>query len=121
MLYGPVHDELPRVSSLCGACKLACPVMIDIPELLVRLRVAARERQPWAKRVMMRGWAWAMRNPWVYRAAQRLLPRFLADDGQGWVTHGPGPLGDWTAQRDLRRPAARSFRRVWAEGLRDEQ
>ena len=32
------HADLPHASSLCGACKEACPVRIDIPELLLTLR-----------------------------------------------------------------------------------
>lgn len=121
LLYGPVHDELPRASSLCGACALACPVKIDIPELLVRLRALARPRQPLGKRVAMRGWAWAMRRPWLYRLGQKLLRAFLPDNGDGWAQHGPGLLKEWTAARDLRRPPPRTFRQLWAEELRDER
>ena len=31
-------SELPHASSLCGACRDACPVRIDIPSLLLKLR-----------------------------------------------------------------------------------
>ena len=33
--------ELPHASTLCGACKEICPVRIDIPSLLLRLRDAS--------------------------------------------------------------------------------
>ena len=33
-----LEDSLPYASSLCGACFEACPVKIDIPKILVRLR-----------------------------------------------------------------------------------
>ena len=121
LLYGPMHDELPRASSLCGACRLACPVKIDIPELLVRLRAMSHKRQPLSKRLMLRVWGWAMRRAWCYRWGQKLMREFLPDDGQGWAQRGPGPLGDWTSQRDLRRPAPRSFRELWAEEAGDER
>lgn len=121
LLHGSAHDELPRVSSLCGACLLACPVKIDIPGLLVRLRALLRRRQPLAKRAAMRGWAWAMRLPWLYRLGQKLMREFLPDDGDGWAERGPGLLGDWTAGRDLQHPPRRSFRRLWEEGLSDER
>lgn len=117
LLYGASHAELPRVSSLCGACRLACPVKIDIPELLVQLRAAARARQPLSKRLAMRCWAWMMRRPRLYGLGQRLLRAFLPDGDGGWVARGPGPLEDWTSQRDLRCPARQSFRRLWDEGL----
>jgi L-lactate dehydrogenase complex protein LldF len=121
LLYGREYEELARVSSLCGLCYCACPVKINIPELLVRLRVAARDRQPGGKRVLMRGWAWAMRRPWLYRLGQRLMRRFLPDAGDGGARSGPGPLGAWTAERDLLRPARRSFRELWKGGVGDER
>ncbi len=115
------HDPLPRASSLCGACKVACPVKIDIPDLLVRLRADARDRQPFSKRVAMRIWSWAIGSPRLYRWGQRFMGRFLPDDGNGWATRGFGPLGEWTSNRDLARPAGTSFRRRWKEGLNDER
>ena len=121
LLYGSQYDELPRASSLCGACGLACPVKIDIPQLLVRLREISRDRQPLSKRVGLRGWAWALRHAGLYRLGQRLLRAFLPDDGDGWARHGLGPLRDWTAQRDLPRPPSRSFRKLWAEEFRNER
>ena len=114
------HDDLPRASSLCGACSVACPVKIDIPELLVKLRAAARNRQPLSKRAGVRGWLWAMHSARTYHWGQQLMKSFLPDDGEGWTTRGFGPLGDWTSKRDLERPPRRSFRQLWEEGLGDE-
>jgi L-lactate dehydrogenase complex protein LldF len=121
LLYGSLHDELPWASSLCGACLLACPVKIDIPELLVRLRALGRKRQPAGKRLLIRGWAWAMRCPWLYRLGQRMLRPILSDDDQGWTRRGAGPLASWTDQRDLLRPPTRSFRQLWEEGFKRER
>jgi len=119
LLYGPRHDGLPRGSRLGGACKLACPVKIDIPELLVRLRALSQPRQPRGKKLMLGLWAWAMARPWAYRLGQKLMRRMLpARDG--WATRGPGPLGDWTLSRDLPRPAERSFREMWRTEGHDE-
>ena len=36
--HGDPNATLPYASSLCGACFDACPVRIDIPEVLVHLR-----------------------------------------------------------------------------------
>lgn len=121
VLAGPQHAELPRVSSLCGTCLLACPVQIDIPTLLLRLRAAYRGRLPWTKRLLVRGWAWAMRRAWAYRLGQWLLRREVPRGTGEWVSHGPGPLGAWTQTRELRRPAALSFQQQWNEELRDER
>ena len=38
VIDSPYNASLPYASSLCGACFDACPVRIDIPSLLVRLR-----------------------------------------------------------------------------------
>ena len=42
----PATDELPWLSSLCGACTEACPVGIPLDEQLVALRAAAVRRGP---------------------------------------------------------------------------
>lgn len=120
LLQGPAHDELPRASSLCGLCLQVCPVKIDIPRFLVQLRAMTRDRQPWTKRLMVSAWAQAMKSPALYAAGQKLMREFLPDDGAGWAQRGAGPLTEWTAQRDLLRPAPRSFRQLWQEELRDE-
>jgi L-lactate dehydrogenase complex protein LldF len=114
-------DDLPRASSLCGACRVACPVNIEIPELLVRLRARARDRQPWSKRVGFRGWLRVMRSSWLYGGMQRLVKLLLRDNGSGWTERGFGPAGSWTSNRDLLRPASKSFRELWKEGLHDER
>lgn len=37
----PKYADLPKASSLCGACNEVCPVNIPIPDLLLRLRARA--------------------------------------------------------------------------------
>lgn len=39
----PKYSDLPKASSLCGACNEVCPVNIPIPELLLRLRSRANQ------------------------------------------------------------------------------
>lgn len=114
------HHELPRASSLCGACFAACPVKIDIPRQLVRLRAIHRERQPLAKRLGMKLWQRVMRSPRLYAWAQAGLRLSLLEGERGWVESGPGPMKAWTLFRDLPRPPARTFRQLWDEELADE-
>lgn len=109
--------ELPRASSLCGACRGVCPVDIDIPRFLLMLRQHGRDRQPLAKRLVIRLWRSVMLRPWAYRAAQWLLRRWPAENG--WIRTGWGPLGAWTSGRDLPTPPERAFRDLWAAGLAD--
>lgn len=121
--------ELPFASSLCGACKEVCPVKIDIPRLLLHLRVRSLERAPAGKRgerAAFRSWAWAMERPWRYRALSRLARAggrtSLAKGALGRLLRkGVGPLASWTAARELAPPAQVPFRELWERELKHEQ
>ena len=112
------HVELPYASSLCGACRDACPVRVPLTDLLLELRADAvcAGRQPASWRAGFRGYAAATARPSLWDAGLRaaaLLARPFARDG--FVRSAPGLLGKWTAARDLRAPARRSFRRRWRD------
>lgn len=113
------HKELPQASSLCGACGEVCPVKIDLPGLLLRLRrdLVAAGHLPWRDRLVYRFWAWAMMSPSRYRLFSWLQRRSLRKraDRDGWVRSAPGLAAPWTASRDLPAPAPRSFRQLWAK------
>jgi L-lactate dehydrogenase complex protein LldF len=116
----PDGHELPTASSLCGACLHACPVKIDIPRILLDLRAEAIG-QPHENRSKSRLLRWAMRgmrSPQRYAFAQRLVRWLLRRRAQdGYVTNGPGALGQWTAApRDLPAPPKQSFRDLWRKG-----
>jgi L-lactate dehydrogenase complex protein LldF len=117
ILTPQLHDlrsgtTLPWASSLCGACYDACPVKIDIPSVLVRLRgrvVREQMSRLAPERLAMRAVAAVFASPRRYEAAQR-----LARLGRGPLTRAQiGPLGRWTAMRDLPEPPAQSFREWW--------
>jgi L-lactate dehydrogenase complex protein LldF len=70
------HGDLPYASTLCGACYEACPVRINLPELLVKLR----QRGGGLQRTLSKLWAEAWASPSAYRAslkAGRLLARWM--------------------------------------------
>ena len=52
MLTPGRNESLPFASTLCGACYDACPVKINIPEVLIHLRQTVRH--PVAERAAMR-------------------------------------------------------------------
>jgi len=117
------NHHLPHASSLCGACQAACPVKIQIPEMLIQLReqmqhlpggVGRGER--WAYGM----WARAVRSPRMYRLstwlASRLLGRWKQRDP--WLRRMPG-VGGWTAHRDFPAPAGRRFRDWWQDEGKD--
>ena len=123
----PLYDglvanrHLPHASSLCGACQAACPVKIQIPELLVKLREQlhhAPGEQSWLENMAYRLWARSMRSPLAYRAATWLATRTMGRlVKSGWLKRLPGPLHGWTAARDFPAPARERFRDWWeAEG-----
>jgi len=68
----PDLADLPKASSLCGACNDVCPVNIPIPDLLLRLR--DRAKQAGAKRASagtpgLAAWALLASQPALWKAA----------------------------------------------------
>lgn len=122
-LLGPGrHDSLPFASTLCGACRVACPVKIDIPGVLLHLRGRAvdhcRTARPLLRTgqegLIMRALGWVFRSPTVYRWGVSAGRWMLRDRrGEGWIQDLPGYGGGWTLGRDFPRPAPESFREWW--------
>jgi L-lactate dehydrogenase complex protein LldF len=111
------NRTLPYASTLCGACYDACPVRINIPEVLVHLRQIGPH--PLAERTAMRALSWAMRDRRRYTAALRAArrgaaPLRWATGRRGAVRHLPWPLSKWTSTRDAPLPAKQTFREWWA-------
>ena len=66
----PEFADLPKASSLCGACNEVCPVNIPIPDLLLRLRDRAKqEHVPSPGTPPMAPWAILATQPMVWKAA----------------------------------------------------
>lgn len=119
VLRGPNEwSELPQASSLCGACTEACPVRIDIPRMLLKLRSESVERDeaPNWLRMGLRGYTWAATHPKIFRLAGRLgsIAQKLTPRSQGWTTKMPGPLSGWTDTRAMPPLAKQSFSERWA-------
>ncbi len=112
------YADLPQASSLCGQCLEVCPVKIDIPDVLVRLRrdQVRRRTVPWSRRFAFRMMSRVLISPVRYRVAQRLARALTFFGGaDGWMRWLPGPMREVTAVRDVPRPAARPFRARWAD------
>ena len=113
--------HLARASSLCGACKEACPVDIDLPKLLLRVRAGgikidpgrAKQTLPGLVAIGIRAFTWFSIDVRRFRLAQRMLgffSRILAPRSL-WM-HLPVFTG-WGYSKDFPRPDLRSFRRRW--------
>lgn len=101
-------SPLPFASTLCGACREACPVDIDLPRMLLDLRADLVEagRTPASWNVGMRLWAGAMGTPRRFRWAHRLG----ASATRRLPFHRlPGPLAGWARHRRLPRFSQRLF------------
>ena len=108
--------ELPSASSLCGACKEACPVRIDIPQLLVELRQQTTRHLPWSIRAGISLYTLLATRPRLFRLAARIASRAGRIAGRGgWIRRIPGVLRSWTQTRDLPAPAAETFHEWWVK------
>ena len=117
-LLGENYVHLAQASSLCGACKDACPVDIDLPKLLTRVR-AGQFSQPVSgdgkglsssTRIGLQLYARLATHPKLYAASQKfaaLGTRLLSPRSQ-WVRF-PAFTG-WGYSKDFPRFAGRTFR-----------
>jgi len=132
-LFGQeTFGQLARASSLCGACMEVCPVGIDLPKLLLRVRAGevgrayeegaervekrAKPNAPGWMRLALSGFSWIARSPVRFRLAQRaagLFSRLYARRAE-WM-HMPAFTG-WGYSKDFPRPALNTFREKWASG-----
>lgn len=108
--------DLPHASTLCGACEEVCPVRIQIPRMLLKLReqAAAEGRLPgWLEKGMAR-YAKTTVDPSQWRRAKRWVSRLAAPvSRRGWISRLPGPGRGWTESRDIPKPARESFGEWW--------
>lgn len=109
--------DLCQGETLCGACRQACPVDIDIPRMLLALRAFLAEgNRRWKLRPInpLEGrlfdiWSWIVADRRRYDAAlacanfcQRRLPQ-----KNGMLQRLPPPFAGWTSTRDCK-PVARN-------------
>ena len=128
--FGPDFVPLAQASSLCGACKEACPVDIDLPKLLTRVRAGQSPvsgdqlhaiqdsgLSPLSK-LFMKVYGLIARGPRLYALSQKLA---------AWGTRLLSPFSDyvwlpaftgWGYSKDLPKFAARPFRERFA-GLQE--
>ena len=121
--------DLPQASSLCGACREACPVKINIPRMLLHLRHklaespdAAEKSVSSAANLAANGYAWLMTHPAALSAAGKIGQVAQQPFArQGRIQKLPLPLvSQWTDGRDLPPLPKHTFRELWKRELRDE-
>ncbi|MCF8563218.1 LutB/LldF family L-lactate oxidation iron-sulfur protein [Alicyclobacillus tolerans] len=116
-------QELPYDCSVCGACAQACPVMIPLPDMIVRLRARNVRRQltPSAERLAFRQFGNVFSDARKYKTALtsgRILQKFVSKNG--YIDAKVPGLSGWTAFRSFPELPATSFRDRVANGLLDQ-
>jgi L-lactate dehydrogenase complex protein LldF len=125
-LLGKNFVQLAQASSLCGACKEACPVDIDLPKLLTRVRAGATSDQfsvtggrsaaglPTPVKFGLQMYTRLATHPSLFALSQRLagLGVRLFAPASAWLKF-PAFTG-WGYSKDLPRPAEKPFRERWS-------
>ncbi|MBL7163381.1 MAG: LUD domain-containing protein [Anaerolineales bacterium] len=139
-LFGQVEfGHLAQASTLCGACKDACPVDIDLPEMLLRVRAGeagsgaegvqskrgagseAGIGLPFSVRFGLGLFTWASTSMWRFRLAQKLAAVFsgILSPRAAYI-HLPAFTG-WGYSKGFPRPARHPFRERLKHQRRDAE
>jgi L-lactate dehydrogenase complex protein LldF len=123
--FGPDFVPLAQASSLCGACKEACPVDIDLPKLLTRVRAGESDQREGKKKeggglsplgeLFMKTYSLVARSPQLFTLSQKFaaLGTRLISPFSDYV---PLPaFTGWGYSKDLPRFAGKTFRERFAE------
>jgi L-lactate dehydrogenase complex protein LldF len=127
-LLGENYVQLAQACSLCGACKEVCPVDIDLPQLLTRVRAGAASITNYqspitnegaglspSTKLFLRIFARAATRPWLFALSQKFasLGTFLLAPFSQWIRM-PAFTG-WGLSKDFPRFAGKTFRERYQE------
>ncbi|WP_066304324.1 LutB/LldF family L-lactate oxidation iron-sulfur protein [Bacillus sp. FJAT-29814] len=106
--------ELPYASTLCGACTEVCPVKIPLHNLIHKHRENIVEKEgkvPLSEKLVMKAFGLAAASPTLYNIGTKIAPTVMrpftvADK----ISKGPGPLKEWTENREFPAPNKERFR-----------
>jgi L-lactate dehydrogenase complex protein LldF len=123
-LFGGEFVPLAQASSLCGACKDACPVDIDLPKLLTRVRAGQTETKNGTRKdtglssmskLFLKTYSRLATHPRLFALSQKFaaLGTFLLSPFSDHIRL-PAFTG-WGYSKDLPRFARKTFRDNWAK------
>ncbi len=125
-LLGENFVQLAQASSLCGACKDACPVDIDLPKMLRRVRAGAATNNQlsvqsggagltWSTKLGLQMYTRLATHPKLYAVSQKFasLGSFLFSPRSQWMRL-PAFTG-WGLSKDMPRFAGKTFRERFKE------
>jgi L-lactate dehydrogenase complex protein LldF len=131
-LFGAeAFGHLAQASSLCGACREACPVDIDLPGMLLRVRAGQAPSVtseppsqavgiPTSLKTGLTAFRLAASRPDIFGLLQKAvgLGSRLLSPRSNWM-HMPAWTG-WGFSKDLPRPALKPFRSRWGSLQHEE-
>ena len=112
-----IGKDLPFASSLCGACRDACPVKIDLPRLLLELRNDLSEDKvtnPF-QTFLVKSLTSLFRSPKRYLAMTKIATLIgnISRRKSKTFSSLPIPFNRWTKSRVMQKPSKQSFREIW--------
>jgi L-lactate dehydrogenase complex protein LldF len=133
-LLGENYVQLAQASSLCGACKEVCPVDIDLPKLLTRVRADMSPSSSGrgdrgeggaglspSTRFGLQLFARTATHPWLFALSQKIasLGTFLLAPFSEWIRL-PAFTG-WGLSKDFPKFAGKTFRERYQSNLVDDK
>jgi L-lactate dehydrogenase complex protein LldF len=132
-LLGGINQaaDLCQGETLCGACKDACPVNIDLPRMLLELRAKLADgdkrwnvkRADHVFKALFGVWSFLVSHRPIYElmlrlavTGQRLLPK-----KRGMLNRLPPPFNGWTQSRNLKPLARKSFNQGYRENRHNRE
>ena len=115
--------HLCQGETLCGACRQACPIDIDLPRMLLQLRTQLAEGDPqWSvspvspiEKIGYEIWSVIVAHRRLYdialrasRFIQKFMPRM-----DGMLRRLPPPVHGWSVGRNIKPLAGQSFHERW--------
>jgi len=115
--------DLCQGEPLCGACKDACSVNINLPRMLLALRSKLADGDPaWdvtaanrMEKLMFQIWSFVIQNRMIYDIALKIghtIQKFLPFHN-GLISKLPFVFKGWTQSRDIAPLAKDSFLTMW--------
>ncbi|MCC5839200.1 MAG: iron-sulfur cluster-binding protein [Opitutales bacterium] len=112
----PEYADLPKASSLCGACNEVCPVDIPIPDLLLRLRNRAKTGKMPKGSIQtppLGAWSFLASQPAAWKTALR-LGHTMNVTPHALLNLHPSARA-WQSSRDLPKFRGGAFRKWFKE------
>jgi L-lactate dehydrogenase complex protein LldF len=104
-----------NASTFCGRCAEVCPVMIPLPKIMRHWR-AVEYASGLAPKALARGlslWAFAAKQPALYRFGARLAARTLRWMSKDGAVRAVPVKNGWFAVRDFPAPQGKTFQEQW--------